>query len=168
MMTEHPFTEPLVNGNGLTPSGHTPAHAPLRHRLGEIVALQRRRRGLTQAELADAAGLSLKYLGEVERGEANVTIDVLERVANALGWDPNSLFAIEPPPIDERLRNDFIGEVNTLREAVDRQIAQLLQKLDAVSTTSRMLQRTLGAPNGVAAATTADTRTSTHENLLGV
>lgn len=167
MMTEHPFTEPLVNGNGLTSSGQAPAHAPLRHRLGEIVALQRRRRGFTQAELADAAGLSLKYLGEVERGEANVTIDVLERVANALGWDPNSLFAIEPPPIDERLRTDFMGEITTLREAVDKQIAQLLQKLDAVSATSRMLQRSLTPPNGVAAPG-GDARTAPRENLLGV
>jgi transcriptional regulator with XRE-family HTH domain len=44
--------------------------------------------GLTQAELAEHADLSLKYVGEIERDEANTTLEVLERLAAAVGCNP--------------------------------------------------------------------------------
>ena len=43
------------------------------------------RKGLTIGQLAEAAGLSMRYLQVVERGETNVTVDTLARVADALG-----------------------------------------------------------------------------------
>lgn len=51
------------------------------------VALRQRRRelDLTQEQLADLAGVSVRFLGELERGKASVRLDHVLAVAHALG-----------------------------------------------------------------------------------
>lgn len=44
----------------------------------------RRMKEISQEELAFAAQISRVYIGEVERGSRNVTIDIMGRIANAL------------------------------------------------------------------------------------
>ena len=46
---------------------------------------------LSQEELADLAGLHRTYVGSVERGERNISIDNMERLASALNTDIKEL-----------------------------------------------------------------------------
>jgi transcriptional regulator with XRE-family HTH domain len=51
----------------------------------------RQNRELSQEELADLAGLHRTYVGSVERGERNISIDTMERLAKALDVDITDL-----------------------------------------------------------------------------
>lgn len=55
----------------------------------------RKARGLTQEELAEKTGkigVSKSRISDIERGEANITLETLEMLMNALGIHPNELF----------------------------------------------------------------------------
>jgi transcriptional regulator with XRE-family HTH domain len=56
--------------------------------LKETVATNVRRlrhgKGWTQEDLADRVGLSARYVGQIERAQASMTITVLGRIANAV------------------------------------------------------------------------------------
>lgn len=47
--------------------------------------------GMSQDEFADLAGLHRTYIGAVERGERNITLDTLQRIAAALKVDAVAL-----------------------------------------------------------------------------
>ena len=52
--------------------------------LGEAVRARRLALGLSQEALADAAGLDRSHMGKIERGERNVTLLNVLRIAAAL------------------------------------------------------------------------------------
>ena len=64
----------------------------LRRDLGDRIRQLRKAASLTQAELAENADMDYKYLGAVERGERNITIDNIEKIAKGFGIEPYQLF----------------------------------------------------------------------------
>lgn len=77
-----------------------------RARLGANVRDLRVRRKLTQEALGERAGLSHKFIGEVERGLGNPSVESVAAIANALGADIADLFgeARRPAPYDASRR----------------------------------------------------------------
>jgi transcriptional regulator with XRE-family HTH domain len=51
--------------------------------LAEAIRAYRKRADLTQEKLAERAELNPKYIGEVERGMKNISVDALMRIAEA-------------------------------------------------------------------------------------
>ncbi len=60
--------------------------------LGERLRSYRNQKGWSQEKLAERAGLHPTYIGQLERGEKNATIDSICKVANALGVPLEQLF----------------------------------------------------------------------------
>jgi transcriptional regulator with XRE-family HTH domain len=63
---------------------------------GSNIRAIRKQRGVSQEQLADALGVHRTYMGGVERGERNLTLRSLERLAERMGVDPVSL--LQKPP----------------------------------------------------------------------
>lgn len=58
--------------------------SPTHKRLGQKIKKLRERLGMTQEELAFKTGVDRSYMGFVERGERNPTLDKLNKTAKAL------------------------------------------------------------------------------------
>ncbi|HTZ86505.1 MAG TPA: helix-turn-helix transcriptional regulator [Solirubrobacteraceae bacterium] len=59
--------------------------------LGAAMRSLRRERGIAQEAFAARAGLDRSYCGAIERGEFNVTLDTLVKVAVGLGVRPSTV-----------------------------------------------------------------------------
>lgn len=53
--------------------------------LGKQIASRRKQLNISQADLADMSGVSLRTLSAIENGDANPSVDVLSKVLEPLG-----------------------------------------------------------------------------------
>ncbi|ELK38870.1 XRE family transcriptional regulator, partial [Brevibacillus agri BAB-2500] len=49
-------------------------------RLGNRIRFLRKEKGMSQEQLGELSGLHTNYVGQVERGEKNVTVESLEKI----------------------------------------------------------------------------------------
>ncbi|WP_306010524.1 helix-turn-helix domain-containing protein [Bacillus sp. MMSF_3328] len=63
--------------------------------LGKNIHKHRKIKGISQEKLAEDCSLHRTYIGAVERGERNISIDNIEKIAIALEIDIKQLFEDE-------------------------------------------------------------------------
>ncbi|MBI3793528.1 MAG: helix-turn-helix transcriptional regulator [Nitrospinae bacterium] len=80
----------------------------LRENFGAKIKNLRKASGLTQEKLAEKSGLDAAYLGDVERGRRNLTIDNIEKVAKGLKVEPFRLFLFHLDSRDASVENKAI------------------------------------------------------------
>lgn len=68
-------------------------HKPLRRVVADNIRRLRKSRSLTQEALAEEAGLHRTFIGHVERARSNISVDNLERLAQALDVSAAELVA---------------------------------------------------------------------------
>lgn len=67
----------------------------LQRTFGRNLRARREARGLSQEAFADALGIHRTYIGGIERGERNLSLRVVERLAAAIDVEPSTL--LTPP-----------------------------------------------------------------------
>ena len=77
--------------------------------LGKRIQAVRERAGLTQEQLEEKTEVNTKYISAIERGQKNVTIKTLEKIAKGLDVDLYELL----------LLSEEIGSEKAVRKAVD-------------------------------------------------
>jgi transcriptional regulator with XRE-family HTH domain len=90
----------------------------IRVRVGNAVRAFRTRQHLTQEQLAERSGLSQKFIGEIERGVANPTIETVSQLASALALDISDLLGLPGAPPEDHYRISK-RDLQLVREAAD-------------------------------------------------
>jgi transcriptional regulator with XRE-family HTH domain len=65
--------------------------------LGERIRARRKALGISQETLADRSGTHWTFVGQVERGQRNLSLHNLLKLAHGLGLDPSELVRELPP-----------------------------------------------------------------------
>ncbi len=60
--------------------------------LGAKLAYIRKSKKLSQIKLAEIVNMNFNYIGQIERGEANITIKTIKILANALDVEAKEFF----------------------------------------------------------------------------
>ncbi len=53
-------------------------------KIGQNILRLRKEKGLTQEQLANKAGISRRYLSDIENGKRKISLAILERIARVL------------------------------------------------------------------------------------
>ncbi|CAM4115916.1 helix-turn-helix domain-containing protein [Paenibacillus alkaliterrae] len=105
--------------------------------IGENIRQLRKKRGLSQEQLALRADINASYMGQVERGEKNPTIDVLSKIALALQLPIGQIVNVPARPYDsndadedgfaDKIAHQLNGLSLKEQEAVYKFVKQLVQ-----------------------------------------
>ena len=119
----------MANSSQKAANKEGPLRTESARRLGRRVRYLRAGKRLTQEKLAELCRISTRYISELERGEANVTVNILEPVAASLSIKLKDLFDIEHESERELLMQE-IAEI--LDAANDEQLKTIYRILNAV------------------------------------
>jgi transcriptional regulator with XRE-family HTH domain len=97
---------------------------------GSRIRAIREAANLSRELVAEEAGTSANYLGEIERGEKWPSIDFIQRLADALNVSPSTFLEFEGEEVDSNLLLAKLGEL-LARRTVD-QLQQALRVLKAL------------------------------------
>ncbi len=98
---------------------------------GRRIRAHRRHRKLSQQALAEQAGISYKYLGEVERGQVNLSVEVLVKIAHALSVPAGSLLDHHVTPDTELSDAHMLfAELPVAKRAFAVEMLHLLKRHD--------------------------------------
>jgi len=97
--------------------------------VGERLRAYRNRAGLSQEDLAEKAGIHPTYIGQLERGEKNATMETVEKVARALNLPFEVLFeAIIEGDTQNSVARECYDLLTSRPEKEQRAILDLIKK----------------------------------------
>jgi transcriptional regulator with XRE-family HTH domain len=97
--------------------------------LGKRIRSLRRRKDYSQEQLAEKASISGKYVGEIERGQANISIDVLDNLSTALEISISDLLDFEHESDRNELVRKLTASLKTADDPTLRTIFRLVKSL---------------------------------------
>ena len=92
--------------------------------IGNKLLTIRKRMGMTQAEVAEAAGLSDRTYADIERGTVNMRTETILRICNVLHITPDAILTENNPSIAEQ--QAFLWERLNKCNPKDKETALLL------------------------------------------
>lgn len=105
-------------------------------RVGERVRRAREAKGIPRRVLSDISGVSPRYLAQLEAGEGNISIGLLQRVSNALDHRIEWFLAEDDP-----LSSEVLRMADLYRAASDDVRAAVMKTLDPAPTQVKRARR---------------------------
>jgi len=93
--------------------------------IGNKLLSIRKRMGMTQAEVAEAAGMSDRTYADIERGTVNMRTETMLRICNVLHITPDEIYTEESSLLDS-FQNDLWNRLNDCAPANRKTAIQLL------------------------------------------
>ncbi len=100
--------------------------------LGRRIRAFRKENGISQEELAFKSSISTTYLGQIERAEKSPTVDVLDKISNALEISIYDLFVFDESvkPINKSIiLNKINAQLATLSENEQAELLKLIKNI---------------------------------------
>jgi transcriptional regulator with XRE-family HTH domain len=101
-----------------------------RELLGKRIRHLRKIQGMTQQKLGGKAEMDYKYLGAIERGEKNPSIDNLAKIAASLKVELYELFVFEHETDDSKALKGKIDEM--MRDASKKEFGTIYRVIKAI------------------------------------
>ena len=117
--------------------------------LGHCIRELRNQEGWSQEQFAEICGLHRTYMGHVERGEKNISLSTVLRVANALGVRLSDLFGRAEETDGKTAKTHLPAKRNADRSGLPGLIDRVIEEMrlerkalrDAVRTINRFAVR---------------------------
>lgn len=98
--------------------------------IGQRIRNYRTQKGLSQEKLAELAGCHPTYIGQLERGEKNATLESVEKIASAMDISLSELFDKLGKSGSNNIAAKCYDLVASKNEAEQRQLYKMLQEMD--------------------------------------
>ena len=92
----------------------------LRYLLSQNIKKRREKLGISQAKLAEKVNTSINYIAQIEQQNKFPSVEMLERIAEALEFDSSDLFSVGPFPVEA---------INQFREGVKADVDKRIERL---------------------------------------
>ncbi len=97
--------------------------------MGRYIKHYRLQKALTQEKLADRTGLSLQYIGNIERGATTSSMETIIKICYALDITPNQLFI----PTSKLSRAAHIQQISEMLEnRSDNEIRHIIKYIEFI------------------------------------
>ena len=110
------------------------AMSTIQERIGKRIQQLRDAAGLTQSQLADRAGVNAEHISRIERAEKGPSIELLDRVAGALGVSIKALFDFEEEPAEDARKTAIASLLDSAddrtRDVAEAVLEVLIRKLE--------------------------------------
>ena len=98
--------------------------------IGQRIRNYRTQKGLSQEKLAALAGCHPTYIGQLERGEKNATLESVEKIASAMDISLSELFDKLGKSGGNNIAAKCYDLVASKNEAEQKQLYKMLQEMD--------------------------------------
>ncbi len=95
-------------------------------KFGKRIRQLRKEKGMSQEKLAEKSGLHNTYIGQIERGEKNASLETIEKLANGLDISVGELFE----PFNENPQSSSVfKKLNDMVEKLPPKTLETLLKM---------------------------------------
>lgn len=101
----------------------------LAYKLGNKIRILRKAVGLTQAALAEAADISINFMGCIERGERTPSIETIDKLAKALNISPKEFFEFPDAEDEAVVSETFLAEIRKCKVEDIKILTPLVRRL---------------------------------------
>lgn len=98
--------------------------------IGQRIRNYRTQKGLSQEKLSELAGCHPTYIGQLERGEKNATLESVEKIASAMDISLSELFDKLGKSGGDNIAAKCYDLVASKNEAEQKQLYKMLQEMD--------------------------------------